>query len=111
MRWCLEKSGKYTTKSMYRALSHRGVVNIQMRKIWGVKAANEDENIHVASLSGQVANWGDAEEEKMERQHVLCCLRCAGIRRSPFFSPVSWLNPSGHVSKRPWDGTELLIVC
>jgi hypothetical protein len=59
-----------------------------MRKIWGVKAANEDENIHVASLSGQVANWGDAEEEKMERQHVLCCLRCAGIRRSPF-SPVS----------------------
>jgi hypothetical protein len=35
MRWCLEKSGKYTTKSMYRALSHRGVVNIQMRKIWG----------------------------------------------------------------------------
>jgi hypothetical protein len=37
MRWCLEKSGKYTTKSMYGALSHRGVVNIRMRKIWGSK--------------------------------------------------------------------------
>jgi hypothetical protein len=35
MRWCLEKSRKYTTKSMYRALSHRRVVNIRMRKIWG----------------------------------------------------------------------------
>jgi hypothetical protein len=52
---------------------------------YGVKAANEAENIHVASLSGQVANWGSAEEEKMERQHVLGCLRCAKIRRSPFF--------------------------
>jgi hypothetical protein len=32
--WLLEKSGKYTTKSLYRFLLHRGVVNKRMRKLW-----------------------------------------------------------------------------
>lgn len=35
--WVLEKSGIYTTKSMYRMLAHRGVVNYRMRKVWGSK--------------------------------------------------------------------------
>jgi hypothetical protein len=35
LRWSLEKSGKYTTRSMYRALSHRGVTNLQMQNLWG----------------------------------------------------------------------------
>lgn len=34
MTWALEKSGKYTTKSMYRFLLHRGVVNTRMRRLW-----------------------------------------------------------------------------
>lgn len=36
-RWCLEKSGCYTTKSMYRFLAHRGVINIRMRRLWKTK--------------------------------------------------------------------------
>jgi hypothetical protein len=32
--WVLEKSGKYTSRSMYRFLSHRGVVNRRMRHLW-----------------------------------------------------------------------------
>lgn len=32
--WMLEKSRKYTTKSMYRFLLHRGVVNKRMRRLW-----------------------------------------------------------------------------
>lgn len=32
-RWCLEKSGHYPTKSMYRFLAHRVVVNIHMRRL------------------------------------------------------------------------------
>lgn len=33
----LEKSGQYTTRSMYRMLAHRGDINYRMRKIWGCK--------------------------------------------------------------------------
>lgn len=35
--WVLEKSGIYSTKSMYRMLAHRGVVNYQMRRVWESK--------------------------------------------------------------------------
>jgi hypothetical protein len=40
----------------------------------GVKAANEAENIHVASLLGQVANWGGAEEGKWKGS--MYCVVC-----------------------------------
>jgi hypothetical protein len=33
-RWCLEKSGQYTTRSMYRFLVHQGVINTHMRRLW-----------------------------------------------------------------------------
>lgn len=33
IKWVLEKSGQYTTRSMYRMLTHRGVVNYRMRTI------------------------------------------------------------------------------
>jgi hypothetical protein len=33
-RWCFEKSGQYTTKSMYRFLAHRGVINCRMQRLW-----------------------------------------------------------------------------
>ena len=32
--WGMEKSGVYTTKSMYRWLSHRGVGNKRLRRVW-----------------------------------------------------------------------------
>ena len=32
--WGMEKSGVYTTKSMYRWFSHRGVVNKRLRRVW-----------------------------------------------------------------------------
>jgi hypothetical protein len=35
--WVHEKSGRYTTRSMYRILSHRGVSNFRMEKIWKSK--------------------------------------------------------------------------
>jgi hypothetical protein len=35
--WVLEKSGRYTTKSMYRYILHREVLNIRMRKMWKSK--------------------------------------------------------------------------
>jgi hypothetical protein len=35
--WVLEKSGKYTSRSMYRFLSHRGVVNGRMKRLWKSK--------------------------------------------------------------------------
>jgi hypothetical protein len=34
IRWCLEKSGQYKTRSMYRFLIHRGVLNMHMRRVW-----------------------------------------------------------------------------
>jgi hypothetical protein len=35
--WGLEKSGMFSTKSMYRHLVHRGVINKQMREMWRSK--------------------------------------------------------------------------
>ena len=37
VRWAMEKSGLYTTRSMYRMLSHRGVENKRMKLLWGSK--------------------------------------------------------------------------
>jgi hypothetical protein len=37
LRWCLEKSVNYSTRSMYRAHLHRGVINLGMRNLWGSK--------------------------------------------------------------------------
>ena len=37
VRWALEKSGKYSTKSMYRWMAHRGVVNKRKQRFWGSK--------------------------------------------------------------------------
>ena len=37
VRWALEKSGEFTTKSMYRWLLHRGVVNKRLRGVWKSK--------------------------------------------------------------------------
>jgi len=34
VKWALEKSGTFTTKSMYRWLSHRGVINKRLQHIW-----------------------------------------------------------------------------
>jgi hypothetical protein len=34
IHWCLEKSGQYTIRSMYRSLVHRGVLNPHMRRVW-----------------------------------------------------------------------------
>lgn len=34
-RWALEKTGQFTTKSMHRWFSHRGVVNKRLKLIWG----------------------------------------------------------------------------
>jgi hypothetical protein len=34
VKWVLEKSGRYTTKSMYRYLLHRGISNVHMIKMW-----------------------------------------------------------------------------
>jgi hypothetical protein len=35
--WKLEKTGNYSTKSMYRCLSHRGIVNQRIRRVWKSK--------------------------------------------------------------------------
>ena len=35
--WELEKSGKYSTKSMYQFLSHRGVINKRLKKLWACR--------------------------------------------------------------------------
>jgi hypothetical protein len=35
--WVLEKSGVYSVKSMYRSLTHRGVINKRMRELWKSK--------------------------------------------------------------------------
>ena len=32
--WVHEKAGNYSTRSMYRAKLHRGVVNTQMQRVW-----------------------------------------------------------------------------
>jgi len=34
--WILEKSGSYSTRSMYRFLSHRGVINKRMERLWNL---------------------------------------------------------------------------
>ena len=35
--WVLDKSGNYTTRSMYRFLTFGGVVNSRMKKIWSAR--------------------------------------------------------------------------
>jgi hypothetical protein len=37
VKWNFEKSGAYTTKSMYKFLLHSGVFNMQMEKVWKSK--------------------------------------------------------------------------
>lgn len=37
VKWVLEKSGQFSTKSMYRMLAHRGVINYRMRDVWRCK--------------------------------------------------------------------------
>jgi hypothetical protein len=39
--WVHEKSGRYTTRSMYRILSHRGVSNSRMEKKLEIQTAFE----------------------------------------------------------------------
>jgi hypothetical protein len=35
--WALEKSGQFTTKSLYRQVSFGGIISRRMREIWGTK--------------------------------------------------------------------------
>ena len=37
VKWALEKNGNYTTRSMYRALSNRWVLNQRMKALWRSK--------------------------------------------------------------------------
>ena len=37
VNWVLEKLGRYSTKSMYRWMAHRGVFNKRMKRIWSSK--------------------------------------------------------------------------
>jgi hypothetical protein len=34
MRWAMESSGKYTTKSLYRELTSSGIKDVFMMRIW-----------------------------------------------------------------------------
>jgi len=39
--WILDKSGRYTTRSMHRRLTFRGFINKRKVKLWGSRLPNK----------------------------------------------------------------------
>ena len=63
--WSFENSGQYTSKSMYRFLTYRGVVNRRMEKLWHTKRTNpKTQNLHVGGDTREVADWGCSKTKK-----------------------------------------------
>jgi len=47
--WVHEKAGNYSTRSMYRAKLHRGVVNTQMQRVWSSRLPMKLKSLCVVS--------------------------------------------------------------
>lgn len=55
IKWALEKSGKYTTKSMYRLMKHSGEIDLRMMEVWEAKLPLS-QNLYVDALARQGAH-------------------------------------------------------
>ena len=65
--WELENFGQYTTRSMYRFLTYRWVINKRMEKLWHTKRTNpKTQNLHVGGDTREVADWGCSKTKKVE---------------------------------------------
>lgn len=94
--WAVEKSGHFTTRSMYRMLAHRGVINYQMRKIWGCRMPLKLK-VFMWQIMQNKLQTGQLKKEKMEGESPVCDLCISS-------SNASLLDSPGLALKKPWDG-------
>ena len=73
--WILEKSGSYSTRSMYRFLSHRGVINKRMERLWKSKLPLKLKIFMWLAIQGRIQT-GVALKQKNWKGDVNCNL-CA----------------------------------
>ena len=73
--WILEKSGCYSTRSMYRFLSHRGVINKRMERLWKSKLPLKLKIFMWLAIQGRIQT-GVALKQKNWKGDVNCNL-CA----------------------------------
>ena len=71
--WILEKSGQYSTKSMHRRLSFRGIVNRRMVKLWKNKIPMKIRVFMWLVMQGRLQT-GSNLKKKQWRGTGKCCL-------------------------------------
>ena len=64
--WVLEKSGRYSTRSAYRLLSHRGITNKRMKRLWACRLPMKLKIFLWACYPGALTNWSGAKTKEME---------------------------------------------
>ena len=65
--WILEKSGSYSTRSMYRFLSHRGVINKRMERLWKSKLPLKLKIFMWLAIQGRIQTGVALKQKKLER--------------------------------------------
>jgi len=62
--WVLENSGQYTSRSMYRFLSYRGVVNKRMEKLWHTKLPLKLKIFMWLAIQGRIQTGAALKQKK-----------------------------------------------
>ena len=64
--WSFENSGQYTSKSMYRFLTYRGVVNRRMEKLWHTKLPLKLKIFMWLAIQGRLQTGVALKQKKVE---------------------------------------------
>jgi hypothetical protein len=74
IRWCLEKSGQYTTRSMYRFLIHRGVLNMHMQRVWKARLPMKLKVFTWQVFQDKLQTWGNSRNRIGKGMETVWCV-------------------------------------
>lgn len=111
VKWALEKSGQFTTKSVYRMIAHRGVSNYRMRKTWECKLPLKLKIFLWLIMQDRLQTGITLRRRRWKGSHK--CIICNSPETIDhiFFSHALLQDSHGNVWKKLWDGAEHRQVC
>lgn len=103
--WVLEKTGVFSTRSLYRSLSFRGVINKRLQLVWESKLPMKIKVFLWLGFQNRLPS-GAAQPLSVENGREMIGVTCAGWwkRLTTFSFIAAWRVLFGFALRRHWAG-------